>query len=207
MDDCQRWRGVNLEYCPLCRNVLNSENVQTMMGRRLAKAVALARGRHARVQHGVTGGAGLRLGRRVGIHALHGASIEIGDRVEIGEGTSIIAQTGATIIIGDDVFISGMCIIAAAEWIGIGCDSMVAELVCIRDHDHDPDQPPRSGAVLRAPVRIGDRCWIGSKASIVRGGQVGDDSVVGAHALVNRAIPAGCVAAGVPAVVKRRKSR
>lgn len=178
-----------------------------MMRRRLANAAALARGRRVRVQPGVTGGSGLRLGRRVSIHALHGARIEIGRRVEIGEGTSIVAQTGATIIIGDDVFISGMCIIAAAEWIGIGCDSMVAELVCIRDHDHDPDHPPRSGAVLRAPVRIGDRCWIGSKASVVRGGQVGDDSVVGAHALVNRPIPSDCLAAGVPAVVKRTKSR
>ena len=177
------------------------------MRRGMAKAGAFARGRRARIQRGVTGGIGLRLGRHVRIRALRGGHIQIGDRVEIGEGTSILSQAGATIIIGDDVFISGMCIIAAAERIQIGCASMIAEMVCIRDHDHDPDSPPRSGAVLRAPVRIGDRCWIGSKASIVRGGQVGEESVVGAHALVNRAIPAGCIAAGVPAVVKRSKAR
>lgn len=133
-----------------------------------------------------------------------GARVVIGDRVEIGAGTGISAFGGA-VEIGDDVFISGACIIAARESITIGPETMIAEMVCIRDHDHDPDSPPRSGRVLVKPVRIGARVWLASKSSVVRGGEVDDDSVVGAHALVNRPIPQRVIAAGVPAAVVRQR--
>jgi len=131
----------------------------------------------------------------------------VGDRVEIGERTTVVALPGAHVVIGDDVFISGSCIIAAADLVEIGSESMLAEMVCVRDHDHDPDFPPRSGALLVEPLRIGARVWLASKASVVRGGQVEDDAVIGAHALVNRVVPAGSVAVGVPARVVRRLAR
>lgn len=132
-------------------------------------------------------------------------TVAIGDGVEIGEGTFVLAQDGGAVVVGSRTFISGLCIIAAAQRIEIGEESMLAEMVCVRDHDHDPDLPPRSGHRLVEPVRIGDRVWLGSKSSVVRGGSVGDDAVVGAHALVNRPIPAGVVAAGVPARIVRSK--
>lgn len=130
----------------------------------------------------------------------------IGDGVEIAGNTGISAQPGASVVIGNRVFISGGGIIAAHERIEIGADSMIAELVCIRDHDHDPDAPPRSGRTLSAPVHVGERVWLASKCSVVRGGRIGDDSVIGAHALVNRPIPSGVIAAGVPARVVRAKN-
>lgn len=152
----------------------------------------------------MTIGRGVRFGKGVTVSAAPGATVRIGDRVEIGAGTGITAA-GGTVEIGDDVFISGMCIIAARESISIGSETMIAEMVCIRDHDHDPDSPPRSGRVLVEPVRIGARVWLASKSSVVRGGEVEDDSVVGAHALVNRPIPRGVVAVGVPAKVVRQR--
>lgn len=132
--------------------------------------------------------------------------MEILSGVEIGAGTSLTATTrGARLEIGADVFISGGCTLAAAELVEIGAESMVAELVSVRDYDHDPSMPPRSGATLVSPVRIGRRVWIGAKASVVRGAVVEDDVVIGAHALVNRPAPAGSLIAGVPArVVKDR---
>lgn len=42
-----------------------------------------------------------------------------------------------------------------------------------------------------APIEIGDRVWVASRASILRGVRVGDDSVIGAMALVTRDVPAG----------------
>lgn len=105
--------------------------------------------------------------------------------------------------IGHDVFMSHLCLIAANERVEIGDETMIAEMVIIRDHDHDPDQPPRSGATLTAAVKIGRRVWLGSKATVVRGGSVGDDSVIGAHGLVNRPVPDASLAVGVPARVVR----
>jgi len=149
----------------------------------------------------------VRFGAKVGLGAGPGGRVMLGDRVEIGSGTIVLALEGAVVTVGDDVFISGACLIVAAESISIGAESMVAEMVTIRDHDHDPDAPPRTGRRLQAPVTIGERCWLGSKSSIVRGGSVADDSVIGAHALVNRPIPPKSLAAGVPARVVRALRR
>jgi acetyltransferase-like isoleucine patch superfamily enzyme len=96
-------------------------------------------------------------------------------------------------------------LIAASRHIVIGSESMLAEFVTIRDHDHDPATPPRAGRMLVGELLIGERVWIGAKATIVRRcGTIGSDAVIGANALVNRAVPAGCLAGGVPAVIRRR---
>jgi acetyltransferase-like isoleucine patch superfamily enzyme len=84
---------------------------------------------------------------------------------------------------------------------------MIAEMVTIRDHDHDLAYPPRSGRTVARPVHVGRRVWIAAKATIVKGASVGDDAVIGAHAVVTRNIPDQSLAVGVPAVVIRHNLR
>ena len=55
-----------------------------------------------------------------------------------------------------------------------------------------------------AVVEIGDGCWIGTGATILRNVRIGKRSVIGAHSVVCSDIPDGCVAAGVPAKIIRR---
>lgn len=52
---------------------------------------------------------------------------------------------------------------------------------------------------------IGDRVLIGAGAKLLGSIIVGDDCVIGANAVVRSSVPAGHVAAGVPAVIKKRK--
>ncbi|MBR0384699.1 MAG: sugar O-acetyltransferase, partial [Eubacteriaceae bacterium] len=47
-------------------------------------------------------------------------------------------------------------------------------------------------------------CWIGSNSTILSGVTIGDGAIVGAGAVVTKDIPAGLVAAGVPARVIRK---
>jgi galactoside O-acetyltransferase len=54
------------------------------------------------------------------------------------------------------------------------------------------------------PVRIGDKVWIGFGASILKGVNVGEGSVVGAKAVVTRDVPPYTVVAGNPARVVRQ---
>ena len=49
------------------------------------------------------------------------------------------------------------------------------------------------------PVRIGDRCWIGSGAVILPGVIIGDDCVVGAGSVVTKSFAKNSIIAGVPA--------
>ncbi|HEU5373500.1 MAG TPA: acyltransferase [Gaiellaceae bacterium] len=132
-------------------------------------------------------------------------NVTLEDGVEIGANTSLTTSGDASIEVGARTFISGGCVIAARKHIRIGAESMVAELVSIRDHDHDPDHPPKSGVTLVAPVSIGRRVWIGAKATITRGVTIGDDAVVGANALVAHDVEERSIVGGVPARVIRRK--
>jgi acetyltransferase-like isoleucine patch superfamily enzyme len=167
-------------------------------------AVAVSRARARYRAHDAELGQSVRFGANVNCDIARGGRLVIGDDVEIGAGTTLAVAAGGELVIGDRVFISGHCTIGAERHISIGSDSMLGEMVSIRDHDHDPAYPPRSGRFQQADVRIGARVWIAAKASVVRGGTIGDDAVIGAHALVNRPVPARSFAAGVPARVIRR---
>ncbi|MCW2606695.1 MAG: isoleucine patch superfamily acetyltransferase [Frankiales bacterium] len=52
-----------------------------------------------------------------------------------------------------------------------------------------------------APVVIGDRVWVGTRAVVLKGVTIGDGAVVAAGAVVSKDVPAGAVVAGVPARV------
>jgi acetyltransferase-like isoleucine patch superfamily enzyme len=68
----------------------------------------------------------------------------------------------------------------------------------------DATVPIREQAGLVSCVRIGRGTWVGSAAVVMA--DVGSDCVVGAGAVVNKPLPDGVVAAGVPARVIRRRS-
>ena len=63
----------------------------------------------------------------------------------------------------------------------------------------DPSRPIRDQEVTSTRVRIGSGAWIGSAAVVMC--DVGARTVVGAGAVVTKPLPAGVVAAGVPARV------
>jgi serine O-acetyltransferase len=63
----------------------------------------------------------------------------------------------------------------------------------------------KSDARGRQQPTLGDRVSVGAGAVILGAVTIGDDAVIGANAVVSRDIPAGVIAAGVPArVIKSR---
>jgi maltose O-acetyltransferase len=69
-------------------------------------------------------------------------------------------------------------------------------------HPIDPE-PRRLGWESAEPIAIGGNRWLGGGAIVCPGMTIGDDTVVGAGAVVTRDLPAGVLAAGVPARVLR----
>jgi acetyltransferase-like isoleucine patch superfamily enzyme len=86
---------------------------------------------------------------------------------------------------------------AAAQLVTIGTDVLIAGRVYITDHDHA--WPEGGEKLVVAPVTIGDRCWIGEGAAILKGVELGAGCVVGANAVVARSAPAGSMLVGAPA--------
>ena len=172
-----------------------------------AEAVTRARARRHARQPGVEVGSRVRFGRDVRLVVPPGARIVLGDNVEIGDWTILEARPGGVLSLAEGAIVARGCTIAAERHVSMGVDSGVAEWSSIRDHDHDPAYPVKSMRTVQADVRIGDRVWIGSRVTVMRGASIGDDAVIGANAVVNRPIPAGCVAVGVPARVVRENVR
>jgi maltose O-acetyltransferase len=69
---------------------------------------------------------------------------------------------------------------------------------------HPIDPEPRGvGWEYGEPITLADNVWLGGGVIVCPGVTIGQDTVVGAGAVVTRDLPAGVVAAGVPARVLR----
>jgi acetyltransferase-like isoleucine patch superfamily enzyme len=150
------------------------------------------------------------LGRGAEITCTRGLGhMELGRWVWIGEGNSIRCHEGFLRIEDKVVFGTNDTVTAYLD-VRIGEGTLFADSVYVGDFDHryeDPDVPIRKQGIVASPVRIEAGCWIGEKATVLRGAKIGRGSVVGAHAVVRDDIPPYSVAVGIPArVVKRRKT-
>jgi acetyltransferase-like isoleucine patch superfamily enzyme len=125
----------------------------------------------------------------------------LGGRIEIGNcaffpGVRLEVWQGAEIVIGDGTYLNRNTEIVAARSVRIGRDCMIARDVLIMD----TDQHALPGQELQiAPVVLEDRVWVGARAIILKGVQVGHDSIVGAGAIVTRSVAPHTVVAGPPA--------
>ena len=61
----------------------------------------------------------------------------------------------------------------------------------------------QSGGESVGDLEIGGNCWIGAKAVVTDGACIGENSVIGAGAVVVKPIPRNSVAVGIPAKVIR----
>lgn len=111
------------------------------------------------------------------------------------------AYDGVRIRIGDRNYFNKGLTIDACGLVEIGDDNMVGPDVTIADSNHQTGGGVRPSAQPMAVgrVRIGNRCWIGAKAVILKDVELGDGCVVAAGAVVTRSVAPGETVAGVPA--------
>jgi maltose O-acetyltransferase len=88
--------------------------------------------------------------------------------------------------------------------ITIGADCQIGPNVQLLTPTHPTDPEPRRDKLEAAePITIGDNVWLGGDAIILPGVSIGENTVIGAGAVVTRDIPANVVAVGNPARVIR----
>lgn len=110
--------------------------------------------------------------------------------------TGIEIHPGATI--GRRFFIDHGMGVVIGETTEIGDDVMIYHGVTLggRSLEHGKRHPS-----------IGHRVTVGAGAKVLGPVQVGDDSAVGANAVVTHDVPADSIATGIPAVVRSRNDR
>jgi acetyltransferase-like isoleucine patch superfamily enzyme len=112
--------------------------------------------------------------------------IELGDQVQLGEYTALWAgRSTSRITVGARTTFGPNCYVTAADY-GLAAGTRIT------------DQE-----MIERDVVIGPDCWIGTKTVITAGVTLGEGCVIGAGSVVTRDIPAGAIAAGVPARVIR----
>lgn len=114
---------------------------------------------------------------------------------------------GGNIQIGDNVFLGDNVLLSSYRGglITIGNGSMIAKDSNIYGSNHDTSSPPDSyRKEIAQPVHIGKNVWIGTQCVILPGVSIGNNSIIAAHSVVNSDIPENVLAAGIPAVPKKK---
>jgi maltose O-acetyltransferase len=88
--------------------------------------------------------------------------------------------------------------------IAIGAACQIAPRVQLLTAAHPVDpEARRAGWEYGDPITLADNVWLGGGVIVCPGVSIGQDTVVGAGAVVAGNLPAGVVAAGAPARVLR----
>lgn len=124
-----------------------------------------------------------------------------------GKENPVASASDGGIIIGNNVSANRELTVYCAERVEIEDDVMLGSGILITDNDHgmDPTLPEfRSQPLVTAPVKLGRGCWIGERASILSGVEVGEHSIVAAGAVVTHSVPPYSIVGGVPAKVIKK---
>lgn len=106
----------------------------------------------------------------------------------------------AGLALGDDVFIGHFCFIEASGGVCIGAGTQITHYVSIVTHStHRSVRLGRGLADVRAPVRVGERCFIGPHSTLEAGAVLGHGCVVASHSRVRGTFADFALIAGSPA--------
>lgn len=112
---------------------------------------------------------------------------------------------GFRIRCGEHVVINYGCIFLDGGGITIGDHTLIGPGCRLLTPQHPIDYVERRKPIERAaPIHIGEDCWLGGNVTVCPGVRIGDRSIIAAGSVVVRDIPADSLAAGNPAVVKRK---
>lgn len=122
---------------------------------------------------------GMKIGKGVRIEG--GCTIWGPRRITIGTGTvinpGVVLDGRFPLTIGNHVSVSIQCVILTLE--------------------HDLNDP--HFRAVGAPVSLGDRAFIGTRAVVLPGVSIGENAAVAAGAVVTKDVPSGAIVGGVPA--------
>jgi acetyltransferase-like isoleucine patch superfamily enzyme len=129
------------------------------------------------------------LSTEIWIH--RGGKLSIGNHFSTLKNVHVSVASGASVSIGNNVNVNQSCSIVAKDEIVIGNEVIFGPGCRIYDHDHDYRKvmKARKETFLCAPVRVGDGVWFGANCIVLRGSVIGDNCVFGAGCIIKGEYP------------------
>lgn len=136
--------------------------------------------------------------------------INIGKGVFVGRNTILSCKDG-DILLEDGVNIGFNCEIFSSSEVVVGAASMIAAYCYLVGGGNynleqiDVSFADQDGMDSLGGIRLGRSVWLAAGVKVLDGVHIGSDSVVGAGAVVSKAIPEASIAVGIPARVVRSR--
>ena len=130
----------------------------------------------------------------------------VGQNVLIRDGCALLHADG--IKIGTNVSIQPQCYLDGYGSIVIGDNVSIAHGVSILSFTHNFDKKDiniKDQGSTKQPIKIGNNVWIGAKATILGNVTIGDNSIIGAGAVVTHDVEPNTIVGGVPAKLIRNR--
>lgn len=131
------------------------------------------------------------------------SKIVIEDEVRFMGPCQIIVGSGSTLIIRKNAGVRGVEFNLNGALIEVGELCMFSYGITLRNHDSHKIINPIDGSMLNPPkdIILGKHVWIAQNATVLKGCQIGDNSVIGFGAIVTKGCSAGSIMTGCPAKV------
>lgn len=112
---------------------------------------------------------------------------------------------GTEIVVGEDVFINYNATMLDSGGIRIGRHTKIGPNCQFYTPNHPMDYMKRRKPEETArPIVIGEDCWLGGGVIVCPGVNIGNRCIIAAGSVVTKDIPDDTLAAGNPAVIKRK---
>lgn len=151
-------------------------------------------GRHVVIKNpaAIRIGQGVVLSDRCVLDAGSRGRISLGEGVFIGVGSELRAHDGH-VAVDDGANVGSFCVLTASHALRVGRHVLLAAFC-------------RMGEEGSGDIDVGDGSWLGVRVKVGAGVRIGQDAIVGAHAMVADDLPARAIAVGSPAKVIRHRS-
>lgn len=107
---------------------------------------------------------------------------------------------GRNIHFGKNVFVNSTCTFMDRGGIYIDDEVFIGPKVNLITINHDINPFNRNTTICK-PIHIEKRVWIGVAATILPGVRIGENSIIGANAVVTKDVPSNTIVGGNPAKV------
>lgn len=131
-------------------------------------------------------------------------TLSIHDHARLRNLTIEIVGNNCSITIGEECVIGHGCYLSAKEeniHLTIGDTCMFSRNVNILTSDGHPIFHQDQKINPAQNIKIGNHVWLADNVTVLKGVEIGDNTVIGIHSLVTKSIPHASVAVGNPAKV------